>query len=274
MKWTDEAENAIKRVPFFVRKRVKNRVEKEAIDAGKKIVTLGAVKATQARYLSNMASEIKGYQIEVCFGPNGCSNRAMPGDSLVEKLTALLEGADLLSFLKERVKGSLKFHHEFRIAVAECPNACSQPQIKDIGIIGACRPMLVKDSCNHCGQCVDVCSENALALDTTGPSLQFAERECLCCARCIGECSTGALSAGDRGYRVQLGGKLGRRPRLATELSGVYTEAETVAIVSHCINFYKQNSAHGERFADLLPPAAFHILQKHVDTQLRRGAPV
>ena len=28
----------------------------------------------------------------------------------------------------------LKFHHEFRVTVADCPNSCSQPQIKDIGI--------------------------------------------------------------------------------------------------------------------------------------------
>ncbi len=30
MKWTPEAEKAVKKVPFFVRKRVRARVEKEA----------------------------------------------------------------------------------------------------------------------------------------------------------------------------------------------------------------------------------------------------
>jgi len=30
MKWTDEAEAAIKKVPFFLRKKVRARVEKEA----------------------------------------------------------------------------------------------------------------------------------------------------------------------------------------------------------------------------------------------------
>jgi hypothetical protein len=30
MKWTKEAEDAVSRVPFFVRKRVKKRVEEEA----------------------------------------------------------------------------------------------------------------------------------------------------------------------------------------------------------------------------------------------------
>ena len=40
MKWTSEAESAIKKVPFFVRKRVKVRVGKEAYDAGKAMITL------------------------------------------------------------------------------------------------------------------------------------------------------------------------------------------------------------------------------------------
>jgi anaerobic sulfite reductase subunit C len=71
MKWMPEAEEAIKKVPFFVRKKVKARVEKEAKEAGKPVVSLADVKATQARYLTSMSSEIKGYQIETCFGPSG-----------------------------------------------------------------------------------------------------------------------------------------------------------------------------------------------------------
>jgi hypothetical protein len=38
MKWTQDAEDAIKKVPFFVRKRVRARVEKEAMTEGKKVV--------------------------------------------------------------------------------------------------------------------------------------------------------------------------------------------------------------------------------------------
>ncbi|MEJ2098326.1 MAG: hypothetical protein P8Y38_14725 [Deltaproteobacteria bacterium] len=137
MKWMPEAEEAIKKVPFFVRKRVRARVEKEAIEAGKQTVSLADVKATRARYLTSMSSEIKGYQIETCFGPSGCPNRAIISDHLVNQIESEVKKEDLLGFLKQSVKGDLKFHHEFRITLADCPNACSQPQIKDIGIIGA-----------------------------------------------------------------------------------------------------------------------------------------
>ena len=50
MKWTPEAEAAIKKVPFFVRKKVRARVEKEAGAAGKGVVSIAEVKAAQARF--------------------------------------------------------------------------------------------------------------------------------------------------------------------------------------------------------------------------------
>jgi len=84
MKWSPEADDALKKVPFFVRKKVRARVEKEAREAGRQVVTLADVKATQARYLKNMSSEIKGYQLDTCFGPNGCPNRAAISDGLLQ----------------------------------------------------------------------------------------------------------------------------------------------------------------------------------------------
>ena len=91
MQWTAEAEAAIKKVPFFVRKRVRARVESEARAAGKNTVTLADIKASQKRFLSNMESEIKGYQLDTCFGPGGCPNRAFVADRLLEKIENLLK---------------------------------------------------------------------------------------------------------------------------------------------------------------------------------------
>ena len=173
MKWTAEAEDAIKKIPFFVRKRVRSRVEKEAEGEGKPLITIAEVKATQARFLSRMETDIKGYQIETCFGAGGCPNRANAGDGLMQKLEALLAEENLLEFLKKEVKGPLKYHHEFRITLADCPNACSQPQIKDIGIIGACVPEITQNPCSQCEACVDACREQAISLETGLPVIQF-----------------------------------------------------------------------------------------------------
>lgn len=250
MKWTSEAETAIKKVPFFVRKRVKARVEKEAQEAGKTLITLAEVKTTQQRYLSGMASEIKGYRIEGCFGGGGCPNRICDSDALIRKIEAIFETEDLLRFLKSRVSGDLKFHHEFSVAIADCPNACSQPQIRDIGIIGAKKPLITEESCIQCGACVEICKEKAITMECGLPRID--ENRCLFCGQCIGACPTGTIAEGKKGFRIQLGGKLGRHPRLAKDIPGIFSEDKILAIVESCIALYKQHSKTGERFAAIL----------------------
>jgi len=263
MKWTAEAEEAIKKIPFFVRKRVRSRVEKEAEGEGKFRITMAEVKATQARFLSKMETDIKGYQLETCFGAGGCPNRAHAGDGLMQKLETLLAGENLLDFLKKEVQGPLKYHHEFRITLADCPNACSQPQIKDIGIIGACVPEITQSPCSQCEACVDACREQAITLDTGSPVIQpriqprIQIDRCLSCGKCVEVCPTGTLGAGTRGYRVLLGGKLGRRPRLASELPGVFSEEDVLSIVKDCLAFYRKNSRGGRRFAEIYTDEVF-----------------
>ena len=257
MEWTPDADESIQKIPFFVRKRVRARVEKEAKNAGKKMVSAADVKATQARYLTGMASEIKGYQIDACFGPSGCPNRAAVSDQLLQQVESLVQREDLLGFLKKRLGGELKFHHEFRITLADCPNACSQPQIKDIGIIGACAPQLTQEPCTLCEACVEACKENAITLVTEKECPQIDLTGCLHCGKCMQVCPTGTISQGAKGYRVQLGGKLGRHPQLAKELPGIYSEHQVLQIVKDCLHYYKQNSQQGERFGQILTSADF-----------------
>lgn len=261
MDWTSEADDAVRKVPFFVRKKVRARVEAEVEAAGKGRVTLAEVRATQARYLKKMGSEIKGYQVDACFGPGGCPNRVADTGRLLERIETLLKAEDLLKLLKERVAGEPKFHHEFRITLAECPNACSQPQIKDMGIVGAVAPRLTDEPCSRCGACLETCREGAISFageDAPTPDIDLGL--CVECGQCIDACPTGTLDAGDRGYRVFLGGKLGRHPRLARELPGRYGEDEVIDILKACIDFYREHSPRGERFAETLSEADFERL--------------
>ncbi len=258
MEWTQQAEDAIAKVPFFVRKKVRKRVEKQAEQSGNnRRVTLEAVKAAQARFLSGMDAEIKGYQVETCFGGNGCPNKIGSADGLVEQLEALFRKEDILSLLRQQVKGNLKFHHEFRVAVAECPNGCSQPQIKGIGIIAAARPGVTQEPCTGCSACVDACPEGAICLTENPPQPEIDLDRCLMCEKCVRACPSGTLATAAQGYRVQLGGRLGRHPRLAMEVPGIHTESQVIEIVERCIRFYRAKSRHGERFSNLLTRAEF-----------------
>ena len=262
MKWTDEAEAAVKKVPFFVRKKVRARVEKEATDTGKTSVALSDVKATQARYRRQMSSEVKGYQVDACFGSSGCPHRTMASEALMEKVERVMADADLLGFLKSRVQGDLKFHHEFRISIADCPNACSQPQIKDVGILGAVTPVFTDIPCTACGACTDACKEDAVVLSETGEATAIDFERCVHCGSCMAACPTGTLESGKKGYRVLIGGKLGRHPRLARELPGIHDAETVVRMIDDFLAFYKSRSTRGQRFAQLLTDADIDLFSR------------
>jgi anaerobic sulfite reductase subunit C len=252
MKWSEEAEQAVSRVPFFVRRRVRKRVEEQAKELGSQIVTIEHVRDCQEKFLKNMDEEVKGYQVETCFGPGGCPNRAIAEDDLGEELEDLLKGHDLRNFLKTRVQGPLKMHHEIRVSLSDCPNACSRPQIADIGLIGAVSPRVTETGCTRCGICRDVCREGAIELSEDSKVPRIDHTKCVSCGECVRACQTGTLAEGKKGRRVLLGGKLGRHPQLGRELKNIYSRKDAIKIINKCLQHYVRNCTRGERFGEIL----------------------
>lgn len=272
MKWDPTAEDAVAKVPFFIRKKVKRRVEEEARQTGVDIVTLGHVQACRQRFLTRMEEEVKGYEVETCFGANGCPNRATTNDNLAGRLENMLASRELKTFLKQRVKGPLKFHHEFRVSVSDCPNACSRPQIVDVGLIGARRPgVSPEQACSRCGVCVDVCREKALHLPPDGGAPVMDSDKCLACGQCLDVCPTGTLVEQERGYRVLVGGRLGRHPRLGTELEGLVPPERVPEVVAACVQAYMTNSRHGERLGDILERDGEDVILKAFPSKKSRA---
>lgn len=252
MKWSREAEQAVARAPFFVRKKVRKKVEEEAQLAGAMEVTLEHVLTSQRKFLSNTAREIRGFEVEGCFGASGCPNRAAPEEGLLEDVERLLAGKSIREFLLARVDGPLRMHHQFRVSISDCSNACSRPQITDIGLIGARRPQLIASECSHCGLCRETCREEAIRYDSECESLVLDDAKCLCCGQCIDACQNGAIRESQRGYRVLLGGKLGRHPQLGTELAGVFAKEQVLTIIDQCLQHYFKYNRCGERFGEVL----------------------
>lgn len=257
MKWSHDAEAAVAKVPFFVRKRVKQRVEEEAVRCGASTVTMGHVETCRNRFLNKIEDEVKGYRVEACFGSSGCPNRAVADDELLQQLETLAASKRLREFLVSRIDGKLKLHHEFQIVLADCPNACSRPQIADIGLIGACMPAVTDIACSRCGACVDACRESAIALDEAAEHPEIDVTKCLSCGKCCAACPTGTLARGAQGYRVQVGGKLGRHPQLGRELPGIFSREDVLRLTDSAIDFYTSETIQGERFGEVLNTAGY-----------------
>ncbi|MBA3028346.1 MAG: 4Fe-4S dicluster domain-containing protein [Desulfobacteraceae bacterium] len=195
---------------------------------------------------------IKGFRVETCFGGAKCPNRILETGHLVELIVKGFEAENLLGFFQEQTQEPIQYHHEFKTSVSDCPNACSRPQIKDLGIIGAILPKIVDIPCNACEACSVNCKENAIAINTEFKHPVIDLELCVRCGQCVKICPTHTLAIGEKGFRIQVGGKLGRRPKLGTELPGIYNEEEVISILSKCISFYKMQGKNGERFGQVL----------------------
>jgi anaerobic sulfite reductase subunit C len=249
--WEPDAEKLLGRVPFFVRHRVRKKVEEEVAASGRAQVTVADLEESKKRHLQRLSEGVKGYTLETCFGGSGCQNAVVTSAELVPRLEQLLEQAGLLAFLRSRLGERLKLHHQFRVTVSDCPNACSQPQIKDVGIIGEAKMSCDPDACTGCGECAAVCEESAVIL-SEGRLLGIDPERCVCCGACARVCSPQALRNDGATYRVLVGGKLGRHPRLAVALARGLDTDQVVALVSRIVETYKANALSGERLGTIV----------------------
>lgn len=183
-----------------------------------------------------------------------------------KRLARSLEGAvaDRAEEAGGTTERPLMPHQRFRVAVAGCANACSQPQVKDFGIIGQWIPARGAGPCDHGGACVEVCREEAIRLEEDGPVIDYST--CVNCGDCIRACRTGAIITQARGVRVLLGGKLGRHPRLAETLVPLVPEGEVARLLAGCLELEARHAKPGERFGALIERLGMEAVRKEVLT--------
>ncbi len=245
MRWEKEAEALLKKVPFFVRGRVKKKVEEFVRQRGKDVVTREEMLLAKKALREQSSQVAEGFVVEGCFGGAGCPNALTSSLKLLEKIEALLAREDLTRFLQKKAGGPLKHHHQFRVALSECPNACSQVQIRDVALIGQAEIGIDPSRCSFCGECEKACEEEAVSLTAEGP--QIDSGKCVACGVCARSCPEGALFIRRTGYRVLLGGKLGRHPSLAREIVPLASEEEALSLLKKVVKFYKTHNQKGER---------------------------
>ncbi len=177
-----------------------------------------------------------------------CAKASHEWGDLYEVLDAELAKMNLEGILKEKFQKIL-YHHRPKIALSGCPNGCSQPRIKDIGVIAYTEPVVNESLCIHCQVCVKTCMEQAIVLEN-GPKID--EEHCMACGACIKTCPTGALTQGEKGWKLYTGGRVGRHPRFAEFMGREDSEERISEWVKGILLDYSEHCESGERLTDFL----------------------
>jgi len=151
---------------------------------------------------------------------------------------------------------------KIKFAVTGCPNSCAKPQENDLGVMGIRMPAINTDACSGCGTCTFMCPEKAIVLENE--KIKILWDKCNLCGACVGTCPSDLITEEWTGYKIIVGGKIGKHPKLGVELIDVKSPKEAVAIFRKIINWAKQNTKIGERLGVCIDRVGFEKFKTEV----------
>jgi len=294
MDWEEDALGAISKAPALLRGMVRKKVEGYVRQKGRTVVTLADVSEARdlamrgraraaregaepdeygglsAEEIERIVTETKTavtsnsrfYEVKVCGGAFGCPRALFDVQDLADRIIERIEASGLPEAVQARVRPPILRHHKFTVAVAGCPNSCSQPQIQDFGVQGRARVGLGSGSCTQCMACVRICSEGCIVVDRSGPEIDRGA--CIDCGDCAMVCPSETLVVQERGFTALIGGKLGRHPQLAREIAWFCDEQALLGALDSAMDIFMNHMQSGERLADAVTRIGIQAIRERL----------
>ncbi|MBI2556444.1 MAG: 4Fe-4S binding protein [Planctomycetes bacterium] len=92
----------------------------------------------------------------------------------------------------------------------------------------------------------------------------FDESKCVYCGDCIRACPTDAWKDKKKGWLVRTGGKHGRHPREADQVSNFLPDSKVNDFISATLKWYKENGKPKERIGTVIARVGLDKFKKEV----------
>ena len=291
MEWDKPASLLLEKVPPFVQKIVREKVETLARERGKILVTEAEVIAAKDGFMgrSNVQATPQKkpvdteklsilrkypkyfdkdgnpvfYQVKTCRGSEvNCPFLITDSGILADKIRRRLEELNFTEKVIDKIEGQILPHNTMKLAVSGCPNSCSMPQIKDFGV-HAVEPVYVDPDCEciECMKCVEICREDAITVKNRQVSID--KEKCVHCGLCVRVCPVGTIKAEEKRYRVMIGGKVGRHPKFALDLLPQTDESTALKALDVCVDIILSSKTE-HRFRTLIEQQGIDEIKKRI----------
>lgn len=184
--------------------------------------------------------------------------RAEPNDrnfdpwELKPEIEAKLKEMDITNVITDKLslKRPISNHHKFTVALAGCANGCVHPEARAFGISGVAKPIINDNDCSECYKCVDGCKQNAIILRRGRPEIDASV--CDYCGHCIKICPKHVFESEENGFRVFVGGRLGRFHQPGFTLFRIADKGTVIKALSAVISLIKDKATGEESITDII----------------------
>lgn len=161
----------------------------------------------------------------------------------------------------------VKLPHKFKIGVGGCPNSCIKQSLNDVGVEGCRIFSLDGELCRSCKKCAVAAACPSKAVSLADEKATIDQSKCLRCGVCIGKCPFGAVpKEAESLCRIFVGGTWGKKQRIGTPLSYLYTPAEVPDVIEKVMLWYKENGYAKERLGSVIDRLGIGALEAALAT--------
>lgn len=227
---------------------VRQTIEIPGVDPSRIVPMLTALK-DNGTPLGSERQEI--VNVTACMGTDHCKYANIDSLALAKKIDERFFGKEM------PVK--------VRIAISACPNGCSSERMNEIGITGVREPNRDQELCTGCGTCQKYCRENAIIIRRG--QVELDKKLCMECGMCVMPCPFDVLRGSEPRYRITVGGRRGRHPKVGRELVTVSDPETVLEIVGKIIKWVYELASSDVLLPEQLDELEFNQFKKEIREQ-------